>query len=232
MSRIFGKKKSNEHKLPSNKAPPPPPPGRKKNGKEADTNTNTNSDSSALAQLSPTSYAKQFDDLDHVVSAASGRSRNSQPVDLSSHMEGLRLGSTEDNAGDVLDFDEDDAVFEDDDSDDDEEPAVPPDKTPDKVVAPRTDRSRSHVRDRRRVLPEESPQRGDHGDASSSSSMGAYDNASVGTTESDEDEEGVNKSGHGSDSAEDYTEDEDEGEDGYKVGGYHPVKVGEVYNQR
>ena len=25
---------------------------------------------------------------------------------------------------------------------------------------------------------------------------------------------------------------EDEGEDGYKPGGYHPVKVGEVYNQR
>jgi hypothetical protein len=35
-----------------------------------------------------------------------------------------------------------------------------------------------------------------------------------------------------SDSAEDYTDDEDEGEDGYKPGGYHPVKVGEVYNQR
>ena len=38
--------------------------------------------------------------------------------------------------------------------------------------------------------------------------------------------------GHGSDSAEDYTDDEDEGEDGYKPGGYHPVKIGEVYNQR
>jgi hypothetical protein len=36
----------------------------------------------------------------------------------------------------------------------------------------------------------------------------------------------------GSDSAEDYTDDEDEGSDGYKPGGYHPVKVGEVYNQR
>jgi hypothetical protein len=36
----------------------------------------------------------------------------------------------------------------------------------------------------------------------------------------------------GSDSAEDYTDDEDEGQDGYKAGGYHPVKVGEVYNQR
>jgi hypothetical protein len=34
------------------------------------------------------------------------------------------------------------------------------------------------------------------------------------------------------DSAEDYSDDEDEGEDGYKPGGYHRVKIGEVYNQR
>jgi len=40
------------------------------------------------------------------------------------------------------------------------------------------------------------------------------------------------KDGHGSDSAEDYTDDEDEGEDGYKPGGYHVVKIGEVFNQR
>jgi hypothetical protein len=37
---------------------------------------------------------------------------------------------------------------------------------------------------------------------------------------------------NGSDSAEDYSDDEDEGEEGYKLGGYHPVKNGEVYNQR
>lgn len=43
----------------------------------------------------------------------------------------------------------------------------------------------------------------------------------------DDDEEKSN-----SDSAEDYSDDEDEGEDGYKPGGYHLVKVGEVYNQR
>jgi len=36
----------------------------------------------------------------------------------------------------------------------------------------------------------------------------------------------------GSDSGSDYTDDEHEGEAGYKAGGYHPVKVGEVYNQR
>jgi len=36
----------------------------------------------------------------------------------------------------------------------------------------------------------------------------------------------------GSGSNEDYSNDEDEGEDGYKAGGYHPVKIAEVYNQR
>jgi hypothetical protein len=51
-------------------------------------------------------------------------------------------------------------------------------------------------------------------------------------TDSDEEETTKKKSGHGSDSGEDYTDDEDEGEDGYKSGGYHRVKVGEVYNQR
>ena len=73
--------------------------------------------------------------------------------------------------------------------------------------------------------------------SSSSSSMG--DDASVGTTESEDELDAfggigdkAKQSGHGSDSAEDYTDDEDEGEDGYKPGGYHPVKVGEVYNQR
>ena len=38
--------------------------------------------------------------------------------------------------------------------------------------------------------------------------------------------------GGGSGSNEDYSNDEDEGEDGYKLGGYHPVKIAEVYNQR
>jgi hypothetical protein len=36
----------------------------------------------------------------------------------------------------------------------------------------------------------------------------------------------------GNESTEDYSDDEDEGEEDYKVGGYHRVKVGEVYNQR
>ena len=52
-------------------------------------------------------------------------------------------------------------------------------------------------------------------------------------TESEDDEDAKNgKGGHASDSGEDYTDDEDEGEDGYRPGGYHPVKIGEVYNQR
>lgn len=42
----------------------------------------------------------------------------------------------------------------------------------------------------------------------------------------------TSKNDKGNESAEDYSDDEDEGEEGYKVGGYHRVKVGEVYNQR
>ena len=48
----------------------------------------------------------------------------------------------------------------------------------------------------------------------------------------EDDDDDDNDKSKNSDSAEDYTDDEDEGEEGYKPGGYHPVKVGEVYNQR
>jgi hypothetical protein len=48
----------------------------------------------------------------------------------------------------------------------------------------------------------------------------------------DDDERDAEDDKSNSDSAEDYTDDEDEGEDGYKPGGYHSVKVGEVFNQR
>ena len=44
----------------------------------------------------------------------------------------------------------------------------------------------------------------------------------------DDDDDNEDKS---SESGEDYTDDEDEGESGYKAGGYHPVKVGDVFNQ-
>jgi hypothetical protein len=50
-------------------------------------------------------------------------------------------------------------------------------------------------------------------------------------TASEEIDEADDDKSH-SDSAEDYTDDEDEGEDGYKPGGYHSVKIGEVFNQR
>jgi len=41
------------------------------------------------------------------------------------------------------------------------------------------------------------------------------------------------KSGVGSmESSEDYSDDENEGQDGYKEGGYHPIKVGDIFNQR
>lgn len=55
------------------------------------------------------------------------------------------------------------------------------------------------------------------------------DNSSYDSSGKDRDR---SKSVGGHDSNEDYSDDEDEGEDGYKVGGYHRVKVGEVYNQR
>jgi len=61
-------------------------------------------------------------------------------------------------------------------------------------------------------------------------------NSSVSSVEEvnddDEDNAYISKDGNESDSGSDYTDDEDEGEAGYKAGGYHPVKVGEVYNQR
>jgi hypothetical protein len=59
------------------------------------------------------------------------------------------------------------------------------------------------------------------------------DNDDDDSTESEDDEDkSKSNEKNGSDSGEDYTDDEDEGEDGYKPGGYHPVKIGEVYNQR
>lgn len=64
------------------------------------------------------------------------------------------------------------------------------------------------------------------GNVESSSSSSSDDDDDDDEDESTLEDEKTNSS------AEDYTDDEDEGEDGYKAGGYHPVKVGEVYNQR
>jgi len=48
---------------------------------------------------------------------------------------------------------------------------------------------------------------------------------------SDEDNDERGEEDKSSESGEDYTDDEDEGESGYKPGGYHPVNVGDVFNQ-
>lgn len=50
--------------------------------------------------------------------------------------------------------------------------------------------------------------------------------------EDDDDDEHEDDDDKSSDSGEDYTDDEDEGESGYKPGGYHPVQVGDVFNQK
>jgi hypothetical protein len=47
----------------------------------------------------------------------------------------------------------------------------------------------------------------------------------------EDDEEGEGDEDKSSESGEDYTDDEDEGESGYKPGGYHPVNVGDIFNQ-
>jgi len=57
-------------------------------------------------------------------------------------------------------------------------------------------------------------------------------NRSRNTDDEESDETDDRNEKHGSDSGEDYTDDEDEGEVGYKPGGYHRVKIGEVYHQR
>lgn len=80
---------------------------------------------------------------------------------------------------------------------------------------------------------------GNISDSDSSPATRQRSDASNASTDDDDDDdmsassfEDKNKGGSGGHSSEDYTDDEDEGEDGYKPGGYHPVKLGEVYNQR
>ena len=53
-----------------------------------------------------------------------------------------------------------------------------------------------------------------------------------GDYEDDEEEEDDDDDDEDEDSDEDYSDDDDEGSEGYKIGGYHPVKVGEVYHRR
>jgi hypothetical protein len=82
------------------------------------------------------------------------------------------------------------------------------------------DRPLSHID----TKPRDDDEEDDARDNSSSSHMEkSQDSGNSSSSSSNSDDE---------DSAEDYTDDEDEGADGYKPGGYHPVKVGEVYYQR
>jgi len=255
----------------------------KKKSKEGSTTTAQPS-ASALSQLSPTSYARQFDALDNVVAAATQQQGGGVEVDeeeLAKNMNALNLkmsrGKQQQQGNNILDdFDADsDGVFEDDsgddNDDDDDDDDIKSDTAPGSGVIIDNSSLFSRLKkgkfrkkntsvDEHRGRQASNTSRGsrysssashsiamtDEGGrgrggatsaSSSSSSMG--DDASVGTTESEDELDGIGgvggkdkKSGHGSDSAEDYTDDEDEGEDGYKPGGYHPVKVGEVYNQR
>ena len=50
--------------------------------------------------------------------------------------------------------------------------------------------------------------------------------------EDDDDDDDAEEESEEEDSDEDYSDDDDEGSEGYKIGGYHPVKVGEVYHRR
>lgn len=53
-----------------------------------------------------------------------------------------------------------------------------------------------------------------------------------GEEEDEEDDDEDDEPNKSSESGEDYTDDEDEGESGYKNGGYHPVKAGDLFNKR
>jgi hypothetical protein len=248
MTKMFGKKKSRE-------------------GAGA-----AQTSASALSNLSPTSYARQFDDLDNTVAAAALQGGGEvDDEELAKNMNALSLkmsrGKQQGGNNILDDFDADsDGVFEDDSGDDDDDDDIKSDTAGGGVIIDNSSllsrlkkgKFKKNNIDEHRGRQASSTSRGsrysssashsiamtDEGGgrgrggatsaSSSSSSMG--DDASVGTTESEDELDGVGgktkKSGHGSDSAEDYTDDEDEGEDGYKPGGYHPVKVGEVYNQR
>ena len=65
--------------------------------------------------------------------------------------------------------------------------------------------------------------------ASEDGSDEGSDDEGSGDDDDDEEEEEEEEEGC---SDEDYSDDDDEGSEGYKKGGYHPVKVGEVYNRR
>jgi len=116
----------------------------------------------------------------------------------------------------LIDFSDDDEdgaeIFNDSDDDDDD---MPSEKTPSSIKSTLSNAASGALQD----------------------VLNSLDGVTIGggggaTSDDDDDDDDDNEKSNNSDSAEDYTDDEDEGEEGYKPGGYHPVKVGEVYNQR
>ena len=87
--------------------------------------------------------------------------------------------------------------------------------------------TRKHDRDR-----DYSSESDDDDDSNSDSESDEDDSSAGSATTGSEGERKDDDKDKGNESTEDYSDDEDEGEDGYKAGGYHRVKVGEVYNQR
>jgi hypothetical protein len=129
----------------------------------------------------------------------------------------------------VFDDSDHDEIFDDDDDDDaaDDQNAGSPLDISGFLAAGAS----AIVAPMQKVIPKDDDNKDDNKDKAGTSDENSSDGDSDGDNTDDEDDH-KKKSGHGSESGEDYTDDEDEGEDGYKTGGYHRVKVGEVYNQR
>lgn len=135
------------------------------------------------------------------------------------------------------DSDEENNVFE----DDDEEvmhpsshslPAYSNAKTPPKISAEEAENfAETAIKGPRPVSIKALDRQPETPPSASTTAENDYNTGDDESDESESDDDSAQKSGN-SDSAEDYSDDEDEGEEGYKAGGYHPVKVGEVYNQR
>lgn len=163
---------------------------------------------------------KGSSDIDQVV--APGDSRDS---DLDTTSDRMNSQTKESGGLGVFDDSDHDEIFDDDDEDDlavDQNEGTPLDIS-DLLAAGAS----AIVAPMQKVIHKDEDIKA--GTSEGNSSDGDSD---VNDTDSDDDEDDEKNSGHGSDSGEDYTDDEDEGEEGYKPGGYHRVKAGEVYNQR
>ena len=169
------------------------------------------------------SVDSEADALDKIVAGVSSNlSKNSSTQHPSASDSGVDI---------IVDSDDEEGIFDDDDDDDvlrtaDGAPEKPLDyggllaAGANAIVAPV----------QKAIAGDDSSQNDDSSQSSDRSDNDDHDGDDA-DSDSDRDEK-KDKSGNGSDSGEDYTDDEDEGEDGYRPGGYHPVKVGEIYNQR